>query len=48
MYPLSHADKPETGPITSGADIQDLIEKFYKTPPAVVERIKAILEKTAQ
>jgi tripartite-type tricarboxylate transporter receptor subunit TctC len=33
---------------TSGEDIQALVEKFYKTPPAVVERIKAILEKTAQ
>jgi tripartite-type tricarboxylate transporter receptor subunit TctC len=33
---------------TSGSDIQALIEKFYRTPPAVVDRIKTILEKTAQ
>ena len=33
---------------TSGADIQALIEKFYKTPPAIVERIKTILDHTAQ
>ena len=33
---------------TSGTDIQALIEKFYKTPPAVVDRIKTILERTAQ
>jgi tripartite-type tricarboxylate transporter receptor subunit TctC len=33
---------------TSGAEIQALIEKFYETPPSVVERIKGILERTAQ
>ena len=33
---------------TSGADIQALIEKFYKTPPAVVERLKAMLEHAAK
>jgi tripartite-type tricarboxylate transporter receptor subunit TctC len=33
---------------TSGAEIQTLIDKFYKTPPAVVDRIKTILERTAQ
>jgi tripartite-type tricarboxylate transporter receptor subunit TctC len=33
---------------TSGAEIQALIEKFYKTPPAIVDRIKTILEHTAQ
>src|SRR4051794_37154269 len=33
---------------TSGAEIQALIEKFYKTPPSIVERIKTILEHTAQ
>src|SRR5262249_33506159 len=33
---------------TSGAEIQTLIEKFYRTSPAVVDRIKTILEKTAQ
>ena len=33
---------------TSGADIQALVEKFYKTPPDVVARVKAMIEKTAQ
>jgi hypothetical protein len=33
---------------TSGADIQALIDKFYKTPPAVVERVKTILEHAAK
>jgi tripartite-type tricarboxylate transporter receptor subunit TctC len=33
---------------TSGAEIQGLIDKFYKTPPAIVERIKTILDHTAQ
>jgi len=33
---------------TSGAEIQTLIDKLYKTPPAVVDRIKTILEHTAQ
>jgi len=33
---------------TSGAEIETLIGKFYQTPPAVVERIKTILEHTAQ
>ena len=33
---------------TSGAEIQSLIEKFYKTPPAVIERVKTIVEHTAQ
>ena len=33
---------------TSGAEIQALIDKFYKTPPAIVERIKTILDHTAQ
>ena len=33
---------------TSGSDIQALIEKFYKTPPAVVQRMKTILEHTPQ
>ena len=33
---------------TSGAEIQALIDKIYKTPPAVVERVKGIVEKTAQ
>ena len=33
---------------TSGAEIQTLIDKFYKTPPAVIGRIKTILEHTAQ
>jgi hypothetical protein len=33
---------------TSGAEIQTLIDKFYKTPPAVVDRINTILERTAQ
>ena len=39
-----------TGPpeITSGTEIHALIEKFYKTPPAIVDRIKTILEHTAQ
>jgi tripartite-type tricarboxylate transporter receptor subunit TctC len=33
---------------TSGAEIQALIDKFYKTPPAIVDRIKSILEHTSQ
>jgi hypothetical protein len=33
---------------TSGTEIHALIEKFYKTPPAIVDRIKTILEHTAQ
>jgi tripartite-type tricarboxylate transporter receptor subunit TctC len=33
---------------TSGAEIQTLIDQIYKTPPAVVERVKGIVEKTAQ
>jgi hypothetical protein len=33
---------------TSGADIQALIEKFYRASPAVVQRVKTILEHTAQ
>jgi tripartite-type tricarboxylate transporter receptor subunit TctC len=33
---------------TSGTEIQTLIEKFYKTPPAIVDRIKTILEHTSQ
>jgi hypothetical protein len=33
---------------TSGAEIQGLIDKFYETPPAIVERIKTILDHTAQ
>jgi hypothetical protein len=34
--------------LTSGADIQALIEKIYRTPPAVVQRVKAMIEHTAQ
>jgi tripartite-type tricarboxylate transporter receptor subunit TctC len=34
--------------LTSGADIQALIEKFYKTPPTVVERVKGIVEHAAK
>jgi tripartite-type tricarboxylate transporter receptor subunit TctC len=30
--------------ITRGAEIQSLIEKIYKTPPAVVERVKKIVQ----
>jgi tripartite-type tricarboxylate transporter receptor subunit TctC len=30
--------------ITRGAEIQSLIEKVYKTPPAVVERVKKIVQ----
>lgn len=33
---------------TSGAEIQSLIGKFYQTPPAVIERVKTIVEHTAQ
>ncbi len=33
---------------TSGAEIQTLIEKIYKSPPAVVERVRHILESTAK
>jgi tripartite-type tricarboxylate transporter receptor subunit TctC len=33
---------------TSGADIQALIEKIYRTPPNVVARVKAMIEHTAQ
>jgi tripartite-type tricarboxylate transporter receptor subunit TctC len=33
---------------TSGAEIQEIVKEIYKTPPAVVERIRPILEKTAQ
>jgi tripartite-type tricarboxylate transporter receptor subunit TctC len=29
---------------TSGAEIQSIIEKIYKTPPAVVERVKKIVQ----
>jgi hypothetical protein len=30
--------------ITRGAEIQSLIERIYKTPPAVVERVKKIVQ----
>jgi tripartite-type tricarboxylate transporter receptor subunit TctC len=30
--------------LTSGREIQSLIEKFYRTPPAVVERVKQIVQ----
>ena len=30
--------------ITRGSDIQSLIEKIYRTPPAVVERVKKIVQ----
>jgi tripartite-type tricarboxylate transporter receptor subunit TctC len=33
---------------TSGVEIQSLIDKFYQTPPAIVTRVKTILEHTAQ
>jgi tripartite-type tricarboxylate transporter receptor subunit TctC len=33
---------------TSGEEIQSLVDKFYRTPEAVVNRIKGILEHTAQ
>jgi tripartite-type tricarboxylate transporter receptor subunit TctC len=33
---------------TSGAEIEQLIESIYRTPPAVVERMKKIVENTAQ
>jgi len=34
--------------VTAGADIEALIQDIYRTPPAVVERMKKILENTAQ
>jgi tripartite-type tricarboxylate transporter receptor subunit TctC len=33
---------------TSGAEIQDLIEKIFKTPPEVVQRMRGILESTSR
>ena len=46
---LADAEKHQADlDFTSGADIQSLIDKFYKTPPAVIDRIKTILERTAQ
>jgi tripartite-type tricarboxylate transporter receptor subunit TctC len=30
--------------ITRGSEIQSLIEKIYQTPPAVVERVKKIVQ----
>jgi tripartite-type tricarboxylate transporter receptor subunit TctC len=30
--------------ITRGNEIQSLIEKIYKTPPAVVERVRKIVQ----
>jgi tripartite-type tricarboxylate transporter receptor subunit TctC len=33
---------------TPGAEIQSIVEDIYKTPPAVVARIKPFLEQTAQ
>ncbi len=33
---------------TSGAEIQSLIETLHRTPPAVIERVRKIVEHTAQ
>jgi tripartite-type tricarboxylate transporter receptor subunit TctC len=46
---IAEADKRQVDlDFTSGAEIQSLIEQIYKSSPAVVERVKSIVERTAQ